>query len=376
MHCRACERRLYSREGVSFVNPVRVFLVEDDLDFAELIGHAADTRPDWTLIGHATSLESAISEIGAMKPDVVLLDLKLPDSDGTATVAAIVERFHPLAIVVLTSLDATEAYSAALRAGAQDYLDKAEATPAVLSRTVRYARERASYAATIAKQQKEIEDFATHAAHDLSAPLRSMRGFATLLEEELEGRLRGDEKEFLGHIVSSAKRLQALITDLLEYARAGHGEQSAPVALDEVVEHVLGELGTVLHESRAKVVVGELPVVYGQASAIRQALRNLIANAIKFRGDRTPRIEIRGRAELEHHVIEVRDNGIGIADEFLDRILQPFTRLHGHSEYDGSGLGLAVVDRIVQQHSGRMRIESEVGVGSVFMIELPFEVTG
>ncbi len=360
---------------MALVNPVRVFLVEDDIDFAELIGHAADTRRDWTLIGHATSLQAAIIEIEATQPDVVLLDLNLPDSDGTATVEAIVERFHPLAIVVLTSLDATEAYSTALRAGAQDYLDKAEATPAVLSRTVRYARERASYAATIARQRKEIEDFATHAAHDLSAPLRSMRGFAELLEEELEGRLQGDEQEFLGHIVSSATRLQGLIADLMEYARAGHGEKPAPVDLGEVVEHVLGELGTVIHGSETQVVVGELPVVYGQASALRQALRNLIANAIKFSGDRTPHIEIRGRAERGHHLIEVHDNGIGIANEFLERILQPFSRLHGQSEYEGSGLGLAVVDRIVQRHSGRMRIESEVGVGSVFTIELPFEVT-
>ncbi|MGH1342437.1 MAG: ATP-binding protein [Nannocystales bacterium] len=361
---------------MSFETPVRVFLVEDDLDFAELIGHAAEMRPDWTLIGHATSLESAISEIGSTQPDVVLLDLKLPDSDGTGTVEAIVDRFHPLAIVVLTSLDATEAYSSALRAGAQDYLDKAEATPAVLSRTVRYARERASYAATIAKQQKEIADFATHAAHDLSAPLRSMRGFAELLDEELQGRLQGDEQEFLGHIVSSAKRLQGLISDLMEYARAGHGEESAPVDLAEVVEHVLGELGTVLHETGTKVVVSELPIVFGQASALRQALRNLIANAIKFSGDEKPRVEIRGRVEADHHVVEVRDNGIGIEARFLEKILQPFSRLHGQSEYPGSGLGLAVVDRIVQRHSGRMRVESEVGVGSVFMIELPCELSG
>lgn len=355
------------------VDPVRVFLVEDDLDFAELIGDSVGVRGDWALVGHATSLEDALTAIGTTRPDVVLLDLNLPDSDGTAAVEAIVERFHPLPIVVLTSPDARAASSAALRAGAQDYLDKEDATPAVLSRTVRYARERASYAATIAEQQQEIESFATRAAHDLAAPLRSIRGFGEILEEELEGRIDGDHKEYLHHIISSSKRLQALITDLMEYVRAGHGEDSSPVDLSEVVEHVLAELATVLRETAAEVVVGELPVVFGRASALHQALRNLIGNAVKFSGERTPRIEISARAENNHHVIVVRDNGIGIEDDYFERILQPFSRLHGQSEYEGSGLGLAVVDRIVQRHCGRMRIESEVGVGSAFIIELPVE---
>ena len=355
------------------IDPVRVFLVEDDLDFAELIRDSAQVRGDWALIGHAATLKDALIAIERTRPDVVLLDLKLPDSDGTATVDAIVQRFHPLAIVVLTSLDARAASSAALRAGAQDYLDKGEATPAVLSRTVRYARERASYAATIAEQQKEIEKFATHAAHDLAAPLRSMRGFAAILEEELDGRLEGDQREYLRHIISSSKRLQELITDLMKYARAGHGEDSSQVDLADVVEHVLEELATVLRETAAEVVLGDFPVVFGQASALRQALRNLVGNAVKFTGGRTPRVEISARTEANRHVIEVRDNGIGIEGDYLERIFEPFTRLHGQSEYEGSGLGLAVVDRIVRRHSGKLRVESEVGIGSVFMIELPFE---
>lgn len=355
------------------MDPVRVFLVEDDLDFAELIRDSARVRGDWTLIGHEPTLEDALVAIGRTGPDVVLLDLNLPDSDGTATVEAIVQRFHPLAIVVLTSLDERAASSAALRAGAQDYLDKGEATPAVLSRTVRYARERASYAATIAEQRKEIENFATRAAHDLAAPLRSMRGFAAILEEELEGRLEGEQKEYLRHIVSSSKRLQELITDLMKYARAGHGEDPAQLDLGEIVEHVLQELATVLRETAAEVVLGDFPVVFGQASGLRQALRNLVGNAVKFTEGRPPRIEISARTEQNRHVIEVRDNGIGIEGDDLERILEPFSRLHGQSEYEGSGLGLAVVDRIVRRHSGKLRIESEVGVGSAFIIELPVQ---
>ena len=350
---------------------MRVLLVEDDPDFAMLIAHFASKRRDWTLVGRAESLADAIELIEAEEPEVVLLDLGLPDSHGTDTVKAIVNRFHPLAIVVLTALDSLAIATEALRAGAQDYLDKSEASPVLLARTVRYARERARHTETIARQQRELADFATQAAHDLQAPLRSMTLFAELLEEDLGDRLSAREMDSVRHIVEGAMRMRVLIGDLMAYARAGHDDPFLVVDLMQLLAELHDEFHAELAESGVVVDIGYVPTVFGQAVPLRQALRSLLSNAIKFRRDASPMVRISGYEEDERVVIEVFDNGIGIPKGAISRAVMPFSRVHGAQHHPGSGLGLAVVERVVRRHGGRVRIDSDLGCGTTVRIDLP-----
>jgi signal transduction histidine kinase len=351
-----------------------VFLVEDDQDFAALIEHGASKRHDWLLTGTASTLAEALEGIESKRPDVVLLDLGLPDSEGTATVDAIVQRFHPMAVVVLTGLDSGAAASEALRAGAQDFLDKSDASPAVLARTVHYARERAYYSATVAQQQRELADFASHAAHDLQAPLRSMSVFAELLEEDLGERLSSRERNSLQHIVSGAARMRTLVSDLIAYARSGHDDPFVTIDLQSMLGELHGDFAAELEEAGVVMDIGYLPPGHGQEAPVRQALRCLVGNAIKFRRSDGPIVRISGYCEADRTFVEVFDNGIGIPKNAIDRVVEPFSRVHGVTHYPGSGLGLALADRVVRRHEGTLRIESELGHGTTVRIDLPTAV--
>lgn len=351
-----------------------MFLVEDDLDFAALIEHGAAKRRDWLLAGKAATLAEALEGIETKRPDVVLLDLGLPDSDGTATVDAIVQRFHPMAVVVLTGLDSEFAAAEALRAGAQDYLDKSDASPAVLARTVQYARERAYYSATIAQQQRELAEFAHHAAHDLQAPLRSMSVFAEMLEEELGGRLSSHERDSLRHIVDGATRMRTLVSDLIAYARSGHDDPFVPLDLQTMLGELHSDFAPELEQAGVVMDIGYLPPAQGQETPVRQALRCLIGNAIKFRRTDRPIVRISGYGDGGRTFVEVFDNGIGIPKNAIDRVVEPFSRVHGVSRYPGSGLGLALADRVVRRHEGTLRIESELNHGTTVRLDFPTAV--
>lgn len=350
--------------------PIRVLLVEGDPDLAQVVDEAAKDTHHWFLTDRVTNLREALVVIEAAPPALVLLGQDLPDSKGMATVRTVVERFPGLPVVVLTDVEAPSDGTEALRAGAQDYLDRSAITPALLEKTLRYAVERTNFAAAIARQQRELEDFATQAAHDLNAPLRSMSGFADILTSKLADELSEQDREYLRQISTGARRLQGLISGLLSYARAGHGEDFTVIELDAVARGVVEDLAAVISEAGAVVHCESLPSVRGQATAVGVALRNLIANAIKYRSKEPPRVQIESRPLGERCLVAVRDNGIGIDREHVDRILRPFTRLHAQTAYEGAGLGLATVDRIVRRHGGTLRVASEVGRGSVFSFDL------
>lgn len=316
------------------------------------------------------SLQDAFEKIETLKPDVVLLDLNLPDSTGVATVDAVLDRCRPLPVVVLTAQADSAAVASVLRAGAQDYLDKGEATSEVLARTVRYARDRGEYARTIAEQQGELERFASTAAHDMSAPLRSMAGFSAILSRELAGQLDPKHEEFLRHIDLGAQRLQTLLRDLLEYARSGHREDPQVTSIPAVYDAIVSELEAPIRAAGAAIQIDAPHSVECEPTAIRVVLRNLVDNALKYKSTRPLEIEIRTQEDDGRCIVSVADNGLGIAADQQARIMEPFARLHAHNKVPGSGLGLATVDRIVRRHGGTLRVASEVDRGSVFSFDL------
>ena len=230
--------------------------------------------------------------------------------------------------------------------------------------------------AELTRSNSELEQFASVTSHDLQAPLTTISMYAELLERRrgatTDGNGAGGELDLVDGIRHATQQARGLIRDLLEYSRAGRGQLALEqVPAERVVGQALEALAGAIEEAHAVVTVGELPVVLADRANLCRVFQNLIGNAVKFTGDRTPRVSIEAEREGEHWRFSVRDNGIGMNPEHARRIFEPFQRLHGEEDYPGTGIGLAVCERIIDQHGGRIWVSSTPGEGSVFHFTLP-----
>lgn len=224
----------------------------------------------------------------------------------------------------------------------------------------------------LAASNRELELFAYVASHDLKEPLRMVACFTGLLEKRLADRLVGEEREYMGFAIDGARRSQQLVDDLLTYARLGRSDATLTATdLGEIVAEVLADLAPAIAAAGADVAVGPLPTVFGNRTQVRQLLQNLITNSLKFHGADRPTVRITGSTDGSMATIVVADRGIGIAPEYHERIFGLFQRLHSREEYPGTGIGLAVCKKIVEQHGGTLRVESDVGRGAAFHFTLP-----
>ncbi|MFH0908026.1 MAG: MASE1 domain-containing protein [bacterium] len=222
------------------------------------------------------------------------------------------------------------------------------------------------------RSNKDLEQFAFIASHDLQEPLRKVRSFTEMLARRYQGRLDADADTFIEYIVDGAKRLQLLIDDLLLYSRVGRGELVVdPVAVGDIVLAVTRDMERHIKEDGGEIHVGDLPVVHANATLLRQVFQNLVGNAAKFRSDTPLRIRIWSERTDGRWLFAVSDNGIGIAPEAHDRIFLAFQRLHTRREYPGTGMGLAICKRIVERHAGKIRVESEPERGATFFFTIP-----
>jgi signal transduction histidine kinase len=265
--------------------------------------------------------------------------------------------------------------------GARDIVDLGEDVEALRRRIVREletieeARERiAAQAVDLQRSNLELEQFAYVASHDLQEPLRKVTSFCQMLEKRYSGQLDERADQYIHYAVDGAKRMQVLINDLLAFSRVGRLETShADVDTGEVVREALENLAQLIEDSDARVdVAADLPVVLGDRSLLRQVFQNLVANGIKFRGERPPHIRISARRDGDEHVISVADNGIGVDPQYGERIFVIFQRLHTKDAYEGTGIGLAMCRKIVEHHGGRIWLsERKEGEGATFCFTLP-----
>jgi PAS domain S-box-containing protein len=226
--------------------------------------------------------------------------------------------------------------------------------------------------AELARSNKDLEQFAYVASHDLQEPLRAVSGFVQLLQQKYGKRLDAQADEFIGYAVDGAKRMETLIRDLLAYSRIGSGGREAvPTDSGAVLRLALLNLRTSIDETAAEITNGELPTVRGDAGQLAQLFQNLIGNALKFHGEAPPRIHVDASRKEDGWLFSVRDNGIGIDPKHQDRIFDIFQRLHTRAQYAGTGIGLAVCKRIVDRHGGQIWVESEPGQGATFRFTLP-----
>jgi len=227
-------------------------------------------------------------------------------------------------------------------------------------------------AAKLSRSNADLEQFAYVASHDLKEPLRAISGSVQILRERYHGNLGPEAEEVIRHTVDGALRMQTLIDDLLTYSRLATREAPLePTDCSTVLEEVLANLQSSIRESKAVVTHDPLPTVKADRIQLLQVFQNLISNGIKYRSQRTPKIHVGIEDRKNEWTFSVRDNGIGIAPQYADRIFRIFQRLHTRKEYSGTGIGLAVCKKIIERHGGRIWLDSEPEEGSTFYFTLP-----
>jgi len=369
-----------------------ILIVDDVPANLEVVSRHLESHGYRTVV--AQSGREGIERAELVRPNLILLDVLMPGVDGFETCRRLKasDTTRDIPVVFMTALTDSADKLTGFEVGAVDYVTKPLDGAEVLARidthlslyTLRRELERqnAQLRTEIAARERiqealqrsntELEQLAYVASHDMQEPLRMIASYLQLVAQRYQGQLDAEADEFIGFAVDGAKRMQALINDLLAYSRLGtKARPFAPTDCAAIVDTAIADLRVAIDESGARVSCGPLPVVMADAMQFAQLFRNLLGNAIKFRGAAPPQVHIDAEAADGGWRFTVRDNGIGIAPEYFERIFVLFQRLHGRREYPGTGIGLALCKKIVERHGGRIWVESTPGSGSVFWFTLP-----
>ncbi len=345
-----------------------------------------DDRPENLLaMGHVLSgLDAELINAGSgnealaltLRHDIalILLDVQMPEMDGyeVATLLRKREATSEIPIIFVTAIDNEEQHVIqGYDSGAVDYLFK-PVNPNILKSKVRVFLELFSSKKALIEKSNEMQSFAYLAAHDLKAPLRAVASFSQFLLEDIKDERYEETDTCMAHLVDAVNRMFQLIDDLLEYARMGRSDlPRSRISINSVVEDALSLLAVPRLEAKAEISIPELPVITGNEAALVQLMQNLFGNAIKFRSEESPVIDMGCRWESGVWRFTIADNGIGIDPEHYGTIFAPLKRLHSQSEFEGSGLGLANCRKIVENHGGRIWVEQNpTGRGTIFCFTL------
>jgi light-regulated signal transduction histidine kinase (bacteriophytochrome) len=224
----------------------------------------------------------------------------------------------------------------------------------------------------LAISNKELEQFAYITSHDLREPLRMITSFLQLLQKRYSDKLDQDANEFIGFAVDGAKRLDAMTNDLLKYSKITNTKRAfTPVNFEDVLEKAILNLKIPIEENNVDISHDPLPTLNGDEQLNVQLFQNLIGNAIKYRSTEVPKIQISSNKERNQYLFSIKDNGIGMSPDHLEQIFTIFKRLHTHEEYEGTGIGLSIAQKIVHQQGGQIWATSKPGEGSTFYFTIP-----
>jgi signal transduction histidine kinase len=386
---------------------LNILLVEDNEGderlIRELLGEQHLIRFNVDL---ASSLKESESKIPENKFDIILLDLGLPDSNGLETLFKFKALFPELAtIIILTGLNDTEVGLKAVNSGAQDYIIKGHVDSDKLLKSIIYSYERSRLNNELKSQiearkfaEKEIlklnseleqrildrtaqlkivnlelEAFSHSVSHDLRAPLRHINGFAEILKEEYYDQLPEKAKNYLDTISDSAKKMNILIDDLIKLSRTNRIElKKSMLKMNQVLDDALSEVQPLLENRKVDINISTLPEVIGDYNLLRLVWVNLLDNAIKYTRPRKKAvIKIDYNEEKEEFIFCIHDNGVGFDMNYAQKLFGAFQRLHSTDEFEGTGIGLSNVRRIISRHSGRTWAEAELDKGASFYFSLP-----
>ena len=356
---------------------LRVLVLEDNADDAELVSLVLQRNGFDVVHDVADSEETFNARLGAAEYDVILADYNLPQWRGTDSIEILRQKGFDIPVILVTgSLGETMAVEC-IKQGAADYVLKQQLTrlPTVVRRALEEKRLRQQYQRAqqeLLRSNRDLEQFAYVASHDLQEPMRMVAIFTQLLAERYRGKLDAEGEKYMQFVTEGALRMQTMIEDLLTFSRVGRGGLDLRATdCNAVVKKALSNLATAVKESGAVVNCEPLPVIFGDAGLLLQLFQNLLGNAIKFHGPNPPLVHICGKPEETQWRFSVADNGIGIAPDQAENIFVIFRRLHTRDEYPGNGLGLAICKKVVEQHGGRIWVESLPGRGSTFHFTLP-----
>jgi signal transduction histidine kinase len=312
--------------------------------------------------------------------DVVLADYKLPGWNGMESVEILGREGLDVPVILVSGALGELTAVECIKQGAADYVlkDHLARLPESVRRAMREKKLRENHNQAqeeLARSNRDLEQFAYVASHDLQEPLRMVATYTQLLAERYGGKLDADADKYIHYAVDGALRMQKLVHDLLAFSRVGQqGLSLHSVDSNVVLQAALKNLEAAIQESGAVLQHTFLPVVIADRSQLVHVFQNLIGNAIKFRGSEAPLVRVSAEARGKEWVFSVADNGIGIAAEHAESVFIIFRRLHAREEYPGNGIGLSICKKIIQQHGGRIWVESELGYGSTFKFTLPTKV--
>lgn len=223
------------------------------------------------------------------------------------------------------------------------------------------------------RSNEELQSFAYITSHDLQEPLRTIASYAQLIKRRYKGQLDQDADEFIDFMVNGASRMKNMIQGLLDYSRVGtQGHKFKEFKSEDALNYAINNLQSAISENNAEITYDDLPTIFADKNQIASIFQNLIGNALKFQKEGLkPKIHVLANKKGNEYVFSVSDNGIGIEEQYTHRIFEVFKRLHTIDEYEGAGIGLAIVKRIIDRHGGRVWVESEFGKGSTFCFTLP-----
>jgi len=366
---------------------LRILLIEDNPSDAEL-EIAELHRGGFEVLSDIVQTREEIGTcLDRNSYDLVLADYNLPHFRGMEAVDVIREKNLSTPLILVTGALKSVTAVECLKQGATDYVLKDNLTR--LSLCVRRALEEtrlkqerkraqddlANKVEELARSNRDLEQFAYVSSHDLQEPLRMVAAYTQLLADRYRGKLDENADKYIGYAVEGALRMQALIEDLLAFSRIGrNGHEHKETDCNAAIDEALRNLAAAVRESGVIVTRGPLPPLLADHFQLVQLFQNLIGNAIKFRKDRPPMIKISAQRIGDKWQLSIEDNGIGIAADHKEQIFVIFQRLHTREEYSGNGVGLAICKKIVEQHGGRIWVESEPGRGATFQFTLPATV--
>jgi signal transduction histidine kinase len=362
----------------------RLLIVDDEAAHVKALCQTLNAQ------GYATcgfeSSTQALQQLRKGAFDILITDLMMPELDGMALLRAAQAIDPDLVVIVMSGKGTIDTAVEAMKSGALDYILKPlklSGIQPVLSRALGVRRLRLDKAALVLQLKErtaalesanlELDAFARSASHDLRAPATRIIGFAELLIQENAGPVNAKQKEFLGHMLEACQRQVRLIDGLLSLARLAHQPLAkVRVNADDLVQELLRERQKMEPERKIALQVGSIPDAWADPLLLRQLFENLFANAFKFtRRTENAGIEVHGQNHDGESVYVVRDNGAGFDMKHAARLFTIADRLHGDDEFEGTGIGLSIVQRIVERHGGRISAQAEVDKGACFTVALP-----
>ncbi|BAQ65795.1 ATP-binding protein [Geminocystis sp. NIES-3709] len=363
----------------------KILLVEDNLPDVIILKKQFQKLQTLSVkLTHVSTCRDAIFSLQSHDFDVILLDLSLPDSHNLDTVKTIYSHSGDIPILILTGLDDQVTAIASVREGAQDYLVKGQINLDNLQRSIRYAIERKQRLKEInilnkklSTSNQELENYAYIVSHDLKQPLQTILASSQLILH-LEKNLKEQSYQLLEFILASTNQMNKLIDNLLSYAQINKKSiEKEIVCVENIIKNVMKFLNKQIQDSKASINIqmnnNNKPIkVFYNSIQLSQILQNLMSNAIKYIPyDRTPEIQITIEKKEETWLFMVKDNGIGVKPEDQGRIFEMLERVDTDRKYSGSGIGLAICQKIVEINGGKIWVESILNKGSTFFFTIP-----